>query len=206
MPSLSTFTWLPAIGVAPALALAALLAGATMPVAAQGTAEQQEACTPDAVKLCAATIPDIAKTTACMKAHVAQLSPRCRAAFADATGAPAKAAAPTKPRIKTAATAAKPDTPKAANPRPTRVERREPEDHRNVESASRRPTRPVLRATSVQATPPVRREAEAPAAAPPPSAVPGLQSYEARIDRACREGLIDPFTCHNTLQALSLLR
>lgn len=61
---------------------AALLFGTlAAPAFAQGTAEQREACTPDAVKLCADTIPDVGRTTACMKRHEAELSPRCHAAF-----------------------------------------------------------------------------------------------------------------------------
>ncbi|MBE7220474.1 MAG: hypothetical protein INR64_18555, partial [Caulobacteraceae bacterium] len=36
---------------------------------AQGTQEQQDACAPDAFKLCQNTIPDIPKTEACMRAH-----------------------------------------------------------------------------------------------------------------------------------------
>ena len=63
------------------LPTAALLLGLAGPVHAQGTAEQREACTPDALKLCSDTIPDVAKTTACMKLHEAALSPRCRAVF-----------------------------------------------------------------------------------------------------------------------------
>lgn len=126
-----------------ALALGAAAMLATVPARAQGTEEQQEACAPDAFKLCQKTIPDIPKTTACMKAHVAQLSPRCRAAFDAAVGggkAPAKV---------------------------------------------------------------VHRED----AAPPPPAVAVVpsepeDSYTAQIRGYCRQGLIDPFTCSNTLSAL----
>ncbi len=53
--------------------------------AAQGTAEQRAACTPDAVRLCSSEIPDVARVTACMKAKQASLSGRCRAAFASAS-------------------------------------------------------------------------------------------------------------------------
>ena len=60
------------------LRMIAVLAAVGLPgvALAQGTAEQQQACTPDAVKLCSDTIPDIPKTTACMKAHFTQLTPR----------------------------------------------------------------------------------------------------------------------------------
>jgi hypothetical protein len=45
---------------------------------AQGSAEAQQACTPDAMRLCGDAIPDVAKVTACMKAKYAQLSEPCR--------------------------------------------------------------------------------------------------------------------------------
>ena len=35
---------------------------------AQGTDAQRQACTPDAMRLCGNVVPDIASTTACMKA------------------------------------------------------------------------------------------------------------------------------------------
>jgi hypothetical protein len=44
--------------------------------------EAQQACTPDAMQLCADVIPDVAKVTACMVAKRSQLSPACRAAMA----------------------------------------------------------------------------------------------------------------------------
>jgi hypothetical protein len=48
---------------------------------AQGTAAQRAACAPDAVKLCPDTIPDVARTKACMLRHESELSQRCRAVF-----------------------------------------------------------------------------------------------------------------------------
>lgn len=63
----------------------ALTFAVAAPALAQGTAEQREACAPDAVNLCSDTIPDVAKTTACMKRHFSQLSPRCKVAFNAAT-------------------------------------------------------------------------------------------------------------------------
>jgi len=45
------------------------------------TAEQQQACTPDAFRLCSAEIPDIERVKACMVRNKAQLSPQCRAFF-----------------------------------------------------------------------------------------------------------------------------
>lgn len=69
------------------LLLAAALGLGVAQARAQGTPEQREACTPDALRLCSDTVPDVGRTTACMAAHRAELSPRCRAVF-DA-GAPA---------------------------------------------------------------------------------------------------------------------
>jgi hypothetical protein len=43
------------------------------------TAEAQRMCTGDAFRLCAAEIPDVAKITACMIKHRADLSAGCRA-------------------------------------------------------------------------------------------------------------------------------
>ena len=43
--------------------------------------EQAKACRGDAMHFCAADIPNKAKITACMKQHVDELSPACRAMF-----------------------------------------------------------------------------------------------------------------------------
>lgn len=70
----------------PAFALsAAILLGGSSMAFAQGTTAQREACAPDAIKLCQDAIPDVEKTTACMKAHQAELSPQCRRMFTAAT-------------------------------------------------------------------------------------------------------------------------
>jgi hypothetical protein len=53
-----------------------------VPAAAQGTPEQQQACTPDVMRLCNQFIPDVPKITACMSRNRANISPACRAAFA----------------------------------------------------------------------------------------------------------------------------
>jgi hypothetical protein len=45
------------------------------------TPEQQQACTPDAFRLCGDAIPDVDRVTACMIARKAQLSPGCRVYF-----------------------------------------------------------------------------------------------------------------------------
>jgi hypothetical protein len=64
------------------LVLAAALAVSAGPAAAQSyTAEQQQACTGDAFRLCSSDIPDIDRITACMIRNKSQLSPPCRAQF-----------------------------------------------------------------------------------------------------------------------------
>jgi hypothetical protein len=41
----------------------------------------REACTHDAFRLCSDTMPDVAKTKACLAKNRASLSPLCRSAF-----------------------------------------------------------------------------------------------------------------------------
>jgi hypothetical protein len=66
-----------------------LLLAATVMVAmwprpsAAYTPEQQQACSPDAMRLCSAFIPDVDMITACMVRNRAQLSPPCRVFFSD---------------------------------------------------------------------------------------------------------------------------
>ena len=66
-----------------ALPVGALLIGCLQGATAQ-TVDVRQACTPDAMRLCNDTIPDVAKTTACMKAKRAQVSKECRVAMAGA--------------------------------------------------------------------------------------------------------------------------
>jgi hypothetical protein len=49
---------------------------------AQASPEVEQACTPDAMRLCSNAIPDIPKVTACMKANYSKLSEACRVAMA----------------------------------------------------------------------------------------------------------------------------
>ena len=140
-----------------ALALAAASCLAALPAKAQGTQEQQDACAPDAFKFCQATIPDIPKTEACMKAHFAQLSHRCQVVFGDVTGGQSKA-------------------PPAA-------------------TARREPAAPPPVAVAPRENPDGLGTAVAPADSP-------MRSYAAQIRAYCRDGLIDPFTCRNTLALL----
>ena len=63
------------------LCLLALFAGVSLYRAGSANAEApqdvQQACTPDAMRLCSQFVPDVAKITACMKAKHAQLSATC---------------------------------------------------------------------------------------------------------------------------------
>jgi hypothetical protein len=45
------------------------------------TPEQQQACTPDAMRLCGNFVPDVDRITACMIQKKSQLSPECRRYF-----------------------------------------------------------------------------------------------------------------------------
>jgi hypothetical protein len=45
------------------------------------TPEQQQACSPDAFRLCGPEIPDVDRVTVCMIRHKAELSPPCRVFF-----------------------------------------------------------------------------------------------------------------------------
>ena len=45
------------------------------------TPEEDEACRPDAFRLCSSEIPDIDRITACMERKKSQLSPACRRFF-----------------------------------------------------------------------------------------------------------------------------
>jgi hypothetical protein len=74
------------VGAAAALALLFTVGLAV----AQGTPEQQQACSGDAQRLCGEFIPDVQKITACMAKKRAQLTPACRAAFSTPTHKPPK--------------------------------------------------------------------------------------------------------------------
>ncbi|MDR7039528.1 hypothetical protein J2X36_004304 [Methylobacterium sp. BE186] len=47
----------------------------------QGTPEQRQACTPDAMSLCGDYIPDAGRVKACLLSQGQRLSPACRAAI-----------------------------------------------------------------------------------------------------------------------------
>jgi hypothetical protein len=62
-----------------AASLSALVAVSGAHAASQD--EQEKACRGDAMHFCSAEIPNKQKITACMKQHVSELSPPCRAMF-----------------------------------------------------------------------------------------------------------------------------
>jgi hypothetical protein len=54
---------------------------APTPVLAEVSAQVQQACTPDVMRLCNAFVPDVAKITACMNRNRSQVSAACRDAI-----------------------------------------------------------------------------------------------------------------------------
>ncbi len=67
-----------------AAALASVTLALTTPAFAEyrGTAEAQQACTPDVFRLCGQFIPDSSQITACLARQKARLSPECHKVFA----------------------------------------------------------------------------------------------------------------------------
>jgi hypothetical protein len=64
------------------LMLATALSISMLPTAGRAyTADQQQACTGDAFRLCSSEIPDVDRVTVCMIRNKAQLTPGCRAFF-----------------------------------------------------------------------------------------------------------------------------
>jgi hypothetical protein len=104
------------------LAAALTLATLSTTAFAQSSAEQQ-ACMNDAFRVCSATIPDRARTTACMIQNKSQLSSACQAVmakYAPAEPAPVQTATVTPVRtiknaslkpVRTAANTARPGKP-----------------------------------------------------------------------------------------------
>jgi hypothetical protein len=92
------------------LTFAAMLLASFAPTSVLAyTPEQQQACTPDAMRLCGNFVPDVDRITACMIQNKSQLSPECRRFFragpepGEAAGPPtdirpaAQKAAPARP-------------------------------------------------------------------------------------------------------------
>jgi hypothetical protein len=70
------------VGIRLALLLATALAAALASGESRAyTAEQQQACMPDAFRLCSSEIPDIDRVRECMARNKSQLSSQCRAFF-----------------------------------------------------------------------------------------------------------------------------
>jgi hypothetical protein len=69
-------------------ALASMTLALTTPAFAEyrGTAEAQQACTPDAFRLCGQFIPDAGQITSCLARQKANLSPACHKVFAGGGG------------------------------------------------------------------------------------------------------------------------
>src|SRR6516225_439580 len=86
----------------PAAACGLALAVLQMGAAHAYTPEQQQACTPDAMRLCGEFVPNVDAITACMIQKKSQLSPQCAAFFR--RGPEPVAGAPTNiaPKAKTA--------------------------------------------------------------------------------------------------------
>jgi hypothetical protein len=68
--------------------LAAMLSASATPGFAQGSLEQQLACTPDVLRLCSTFIPDADAITACLRDKSAELSDACRPAIEASTNPP----------------------------------------------------------------------------------------------------------------------
>src|ERR1700744_230103 len=82
-------------GFAFGLMCATALSCALLPTAASAyTPEEQQACQPDAFRLCGSEIPDVDRVTAGMIAKKAQLSPQCRAFFRSGPEPVSEAGAP----------------------------------------------------------------------------------------------------------------
>jgi hypothetical protein len=58
-----------------------LAAWAARPASAQPAANAEQACTPDAMRLCSEFIPDEKKITACLRKNRRTLSSECRKVF-----------------------------------------------------------------------------------------------------------------------------
>jgi hypothetical protein len=61
--------------------IVALATTVAAPAFAGGTAEQREACTPDAFRLCISAMPDEGRVENCLRSAGPQLSPACHAVF-----------------------------------------------------------------------------------------------------------------------------
>jgi hypothetical protein len=74
------------------IALAAVAAGLVPVLAHAYTAEQQQLCSDDAMRLCSADVPDVDRITACMQRQYSLLSKGCKSVF-NKSGKPEASAA-----------------------------------------------------------------------------------------------------------------
>jgi hypothetical protein len=99
--------------------LAVALSVSMWPAASRAyTPEQEQACTPDAFRLCSSEIPNVDRVTACMIARKSQLSPACRAHFRPEPDELSAAPAGRPMAIKPAAARKKPAGAKAVSAKP----------------------------------------------------------------------------------------
>jgi hypothetical protein len=70
-----------------AAALAIALIAFSSSSFAVGTAQERAACTPDALRLCGAEIPNIPRIVACLRANKSNLSKPCQAALSSPAAA-----------------------------------------------------------------------------------------------------------------------
>ena len=75
----------------------ALMLGAMTGVSQAYTAEQEQLCTGDAMRLCSSEIPDVGRVTACMIQKKPQLSEGCKSVFHAPTPVNYQQARPSKP-------------------------------------------------------------------------------------------------------------
>jgi hypothetical protein len=81
------------------------------------TPEQQQACSPDAFRLCGDAIPNVDRVTACMIRKKSELSPGCRVYFRSPEPAAARAVTTHRPVRITPVTARKPVSVKPKKPK-----------------------------------------------------------------------------------------
>jgi hypothetical protein len=101
------------------------------------TPEQQQACTPDAFRLCGDAIPDVARVTACMIARKSELSPGCRVYFRSPEPVALPVTAARRPVRIAPVTARKPVTVrKPVGVRPVSIKPKKPKKHVRPASAT----------------------------------------------------------------------
>lgn len=100
------------------LMIVSALAVSLWPAASEAySPEQEQACTPDAMRLCSAHIPDVDRITVCMIQNKSQLSPACRAHFRPERSSDVTSVNVGRPLSIKPATARKPVSAKPKKPR-----------------------------------------------------------------------------------------